>query len=353
MGIPFARSLAGLFSAKERMRKDWDLRARRNARYYIDCGHGGSEAEFWRSGEEDLRNYVLRDVELDSSAAALEIGCGMGRLLKPLSERVAVAAGVDISGEMIRLAGEALAGRANVRIARTDGDLAGFSDASLDLVYSHIVFQHIPTKAAVSRYFAESARVLKAGGVFRFQVDGRSDAPRRRIPNTWNGVRFGAGEIRAELSSLGFEVCELTGEGTQYMWITALRRGEPGRAATAAVRVRARAWDSGALDRLLERLGLDPEGLREGVVSGEVGLRNLVEPLLGKHRAASPRAYVAALYRALLGREPDEGGLRFYAGEIERGADRGNVVDCLLASPEFDAKHRTGASNPNAIPHRA
>ncbi len=339
MRIPFAPSFAALFSARRRMRADWDLRARRDARLYIDCGHGATEESFWRSGEEDLSNHILRDLDIDRSASVLEIGCGIGRLLRPMSERVAHATGVDISAEMIRLAQEALAGRPNVRLLITDGDLAGVADASLDLVYSHIVFQHVPSRKAVSRYFAEAARVLKGGGVFRLQVDGR---PRRlvQIVNTWNGVRYEAGSLRRELAAHSFDVISLTGERTQYTWATAARRPESGRASTAAVVVRRRTWNAEALDRLLARLGSGAATERDRLLSGAVELRELVEPLIARHRADPPRDYVAAVYRVLLGRDPDEGGLAYYAGEIEHGTRRSNVVDCLLASAEFDARHR-------------
>ena len=30
----------------------------------------------------------------------------------------------------------------------------------------------------------------------------------------------------------------------------------------------------------------------------------------------------------------------FYAGEIESGIDRSNVVDCLISSAEFDDRYR-------------
>ena len=337
MRIPYARSLAGLFSPGRRMREDWDLRARRNARLFIDCGHGATEEGFWRSGEEDLRDYVLRDLELDSSAQVLEIGCGIGRLLRPLSERVSTATGADISGEMVRRGREALADRGNVRFERTDGDLAFASPASLDLVYSHSVFQHVPDREAVLRYFDEAARVLKSGGIFRFQVDGRPGTGIRR-PGTWFGIRWTGTDVRRELEKRGFDVVDLSGEGTQFLWVTARRRAEAARAASSTVRARPRAWNLEALDALLGRLGAGSE--RDRVVAGVLRLRELAGPLVASRRRDPPRAYVAAVYRALLGREPDPEGLAFYAGEIESGSSRTHVVDCLLASAEFDAKHR-------------
>ncbi|HTY40569.1 MAG TPA: DUF4214 domain-containing protein, partial [Thermoanaerobaculia bacterium] len=83
---------------------------------------------------------------------------------------------------------------------------------------------------------------------------------------------------------------------------------------------------------------------RARLLSGEIGLRALAEPLVRDGRTLAPREYVTRVYRTLLGREPDEGGLAFYAGEIEQGIARTNVVDCLLASDEFDASHRPPAA---------
>ncbi|HKD18165.1 MAG TPA: methyltransferase domain-containing protein [Thermoanaerobaculia bacterium] len=328
------------------MRNAWDRRARRDARRFIECGHSGSEDAFWSSGRRDLDDLVLQGLMVEPSAAVLEIGCGIGRLLKPLSERVAQAIGVDISGEMIRLGREALSDRPNVRLERTEGDLTAVTDGSVDLVYSHIVFQHVPTRAAISRYFAEAARVLKPGGVFRFQLDGR----RGRwypFPDTWHGVRYAAGALRREIAAVGFEVVDLTGEGTQYMWVTARRSGNGG-SETRAVRVERRRWDADALDRLLVRLGRSPSADRGRVESGSVSLKALSGDWLEEHDSGSPVDFVSAAYRAVLGREPDANGLAFYAGQIEGGLPREHMLDCLLASAELDRALRPAVSMPSS-----
>jgi SAM-dependent methyltransferase len=337
--IPFARSFLGRFFPTLRMREDWDLRARKNARYYIDCGHGESEETFWRSGQEDLENFILRDLEIEPEAVALEIGCGIGRLVRPLSERVARVWGFDISGEMIERGKGALADRSNVRLQRTDGDLAPCPDASVDYVFSFIVFQHIPVKRPITRYLEESARVLKGAGIFRFQADGRPKG-RRLSADTWNGVRFGRQEIAAELRSAGFETLEVTGEGTQYMWVTARRREEAGRPSTGVVRFRMRAWDLAALDALLLRLGCDPAQQRDRVLSGQVSLRALAEEFAGRSGSLPVGEYVRSAYLVFLGREPDSEGLASYVREIEQGIARTNIIDCLLASAEFAERHR-------------
>ena len=338
MKIPFARSFRGLFSPARRMREDWDERARRNARYFIDCGHGGSDEEFWRSGPRDVEDFVLEGLAVSPEAEVLEIGCGMGRLLRPMSERVARATGVDISGEMIARATQALADRPNVRLLRTDGDLPETPDASLDLVYSFVVFQHVPSRAAVSRYLAEAARVLRSGGVLRFQADGRPRHPLEPI-DTWRGVRYTAAALTAELSSLGFDVADVVGEGSQYMRFTARRRPD-GRAATSAVRILERAWDPEALEALLARLGRPAAADRPRIESGAATLRGLSEGFLVSRAADAAGDFVTAAYRTFLGREPDPEGLAFYTREIETGTPRAHVVDCFLGSAELDRKLR-------------
>jgi cyclopropane fatty-acyl-phospholipid synthase-like methyltransferase len=91
MKVPYGRSLLRYFSPERRMREDWDLRAQSNARYYVDCGHAATDETFWSSGEEDLRAHVLRDLEVGPAASVLEIGCGIGRLLRPVSRQVVLA----------------------------------------------------------------------------------------------------------------------------------------------------------------------------------------------------------------------------------------------------------------------
>lgn len=230
MRIPFSaasRFLAALFP-RSLMRADWDLRARSDAIYYIDCGHGASPELFWKSGEEDVATQVLKGIRLSPQAAVLEIGCGIGRLLRAMRSRAGLVIGVDISGEMIERARHELLSDDGLRLLRTDGDLREIADRSIDFVYSFIVFQHVPSRAAVLTYLREAARVLRPGGLPRFQADGRGR--RFKPPNTWSGVRFQPDDLRRRLEEYGFEVLELTSPGAQYMWVTAgrkLGKGDP------------------------------------------------------------------------------------------------------------------------------
>jgi SAM-dependent methyltransferase len=223
--VPFTRSLpARLWRRRETMRSDWERRARENAPFYICTTAAESAEAFAASGEKDLATQVLDGLEVSPDWAVLEIGCGIGRLLKPLSSRVRRAVGVDLSEEMLRRGREYCADRPNVELLRTDGGLEELADGAFDFVFSHIVFQHLPRKAYVDRYLREAARVLKTGGLLRVQVDGRArQFFRRVVADSWSGVVFSARELTRRLERAGFRVTEVRGAGTQYLRATAAK----------------------------------------------------------------------------------------------------------------------------------
>ena len=55
-----------------------------------------------------METIILKGIDLVPDAVVLEIGCGFGRLLRPISVRAREAHGVDISSEMVQRATEAL-----------------------------------------------------------------------------------------------------------------------------------------------------------------------------------------------------------------------------------------------------
>jgi cyclopropane fatty-acyl-phospholipid synthase-like methyltransferase len=206
------------------MRADWDLRALENARFYVCTTDAGSAETFDASGERDLAAHVLDGLDVSPGWRVLEIGCGVGRLIRPLAPRVARVVGVDVSAEMLARAQERCRGLANVELLQTDGGLEFLPDDGFDFVFSHIVFQHLPRKAYAERYFREAFRVLSPGGIFRVQVDGRSrQFFRRSIADSWSGVVFSGRELRRRLERVGFDVREIRGQGSQYLRATAVK----------------------------------------------------------------------------------------------------------------------------------
>src|ERR1700733_10444340 len=211
-------------SVSERMRADWNQRAREDAHYYVAFGgRDQDEAEFHATATDVLRSIEAQLKRLPAKAnrrawRALEIGCGPGRLVKPLSRHFGEIHGVDVSDEMIRLARQRLADIPHAHFHATNGaSLSQFADESFDFVYSYAVFQHIPSRDVVLEYMREIRRVLKPGGMFRGQFNGLAHSG---DPNTWSGVVFSADDIPAFTRSHGLQLLDLEGDNTQYMWTT-------------------------------------------------------------------------------------------------------------------------------------
>ena len=158
-----------------RMKTDWNERARENAHYYIASTEFSSEDEFRASGRRDVALFFKGLEELlHPGQLVLDLGCGIGRMDEVLAPLVEHVTGVDVSSEMVERARDRLAGLSNVRFVEVSGrDLAPIPDNSVALLFSHIVFQHIP-KDAVCAYVADAYRVLAPGGHLIFQVIERS-----------------------------------------------------------------------------------------------------------------------------------------------------------------------------------
>jgi ubiquinone/menaquinone biosynthesis C-methylase UbiE len=103
----------------------------------------------------------------------LDLGCGWGRVLKPVLDRGALAVGLDISHNMLQKAKYHIINKGHpALLARGDGTSLPFKDGGFDLVYSLLVLQHL-SKENGSLVFSEVSRVLKPGGVAYIRVPGR------------------------------------------------------------------------------------------------------------------------------------------------------------------------------------
>lgn len=213
-----------------RMRQDWDRRAQEDARYYVAFGRRGQSAdEFFATARDVLHaiKFELRRFPPQTNPrdlAALEIGCGPGRLLVPLSQVFGHIVGVDVSPEMVELARRNLEGIPHARAEAASGaDLAQFGGESFDFCYSYAVFQHIPSRDVVWSYLREARRVLKPGGILKCQFNGlpENDAC---AADTWSGVRVRADEVREFCREQDFQLLLLDGIDTQNLWMTARKR---------------------------------------------------------------------------------------------------------------------------------
>jgi SAM-dependent methyltransferase len=225
-----------------RMSSDWDSRAREDAAYYVAFGRRNQDDdEFFSSAADVLRaigqELRRKDDAFWRSAEALEIGCGPGRLLKPLSSAFRKVHGIDISEEMLRRAESYLAGIPNVALHHAKrSDLSHFADQSVDFIYSYAVFQHIPDREVIFNYMNDAVRILNPGGIFFFQINGLPD--RGHKPTTWNGARVSAEEMIEFAKRHSLLLLGLTGQRTQYMWVTLQKRWAPVRTEKPSCKVR-------------------------------------------------------------------------------------------------------------------
>lgn len=136
----------------------------------------------WQAVLEDARNLeevylrgkdivnILEKLRLiDKNSRVLDIGCGVGRAEFSLAKKVRECIGIDISRSMIDIAKTHVKGH-NIKFYVTNGNnLKIFAINSFDLVFSILVFQHLPIQIFIN-YLKESFRVLKMGGKIFFQI---------------------------------------------------------------------------------------------------------------------------------------------------------------------------------------
>lgn len=216
----------------EKMKTDWDRRAVHDARYWIATEDYRSDEVFDRSGETTAEAILTlvggENGELDGFRV-LDIGCGIGRVLKPMAARIGELVGIDVSPEMVAQSKVWLAGLSNVTTRVGSGvDLDGLEDQSFDLVYSYVAFQHMPHQV-FNRYLRESHRVLRDDGWLVFQVY-LGSRPDPKLGDTISLRVYGETDLTTRLGKSGFHIEQRrlehrTQEGLESWLILASRAG--------------------------------------------------------------------------------------------------------------------------------
>ena len=138
--------------------------------------------EFFRSGEVEIGRLTADMQRLGypvNRQRALDFGCGVGRLTRALAPHFRHCYGVDVSAPMIAAARKLNTAFPNCEfVLNGDPDLRIFPRGHFDLIYSVLVLQHLPTRAAIVAYVADFARVLAPGGLIVCQIP--SHIPLRR-----------------------------------------------------------------------------------------------------------------------------------------------------------------------------
>lgn len=220
-----------------RMRRDWDRRARENARHYVATGQPEwSDEEFFANGEQELKDHILNDLENicqgrdPKTMKVLEVGCGAGRVTRALARFFGEVYAVDISQHMVHHARQAVARFPNAHVFRNNGsDLSVVrrhwwhrfgigGKLQIDFAFSCLVFQHIPSRAVIESYLSEVNRLLRPGALFKFQVQGYAGTE-PDADGSWIGQPFSGDDARKLAESSGFELRHEWGAGSQYYWL--------------------------------------------------------------------------------------------------------------------------------------
>jgi len=124
------------------------------------------KTDFEAGGQKDaerLKKYVT------TNSVVLDVGCGIGRVIKWLAPSVKELYGVDSSAQMLTLALQYLPKLPNVTLHLDSAENLRFHNDTFDFVYSILTLQHI-SKSATQLAVKEMVRVTKPGGRVLFDL---------------------------------------------------------------------------------------------------------------------------------------------------------------------------------------
>ena len=193
---------------------------------------------FWQSGGQVVSGEILPLVRSHSlrSFLGLELGSGIGRLVFPLARHFRKVVGVDIATGMVDRA-KSIArnnGVDNVSFILISGpedflQKAGDFVGSCDLIYSLLVFQHIPELSVIEDYLHVIRVLLHQRGVAYLQFDTRPQSVSYRLktrlpdfllPRFWRRgirrIRRSSVDIEACIQRAGLEILDQLSPNTAY-----------------------------------------------------------------------------------------------------------------------------------------
>ncbi len=148
-----------------------------------------AHTEFFRTGEAHV-DFIFQMARkyIDSEfcpARILDFGCGVGRLIVPMSRFGEHVVGVDVSEAMLKEATENCLRYSitNVRFVRSDDRLSAL-DGKFDFIHSFIVFQHIPPSRGMT-ILQRLLEHLEIGGVGALHFTYARKAPITRKCVAW------------------------------------------------------------------------------------------------------------------------------------------------------------------------
>ena len=167
-----------------------------NEKYKLEQLTEDAKLEFFKTGEEHV-NQVLKVCQQQFQPGfipkkGLDFGCGVGRILVPLSKIANTVVGLDVSDSMLNEAQkncQKYSTKNNVIFIKSDDDLSGLEE-KFDFIHSFIVFQHIPSSRGI-HIFLKLLEHLDSGGIAAIHLVYSKNKFHRNfgiplVPMAWN-----------------------------------------------------------------------------------------------------------------------------------------------------------------------
>lgn len=176
-----------------RLGREWDTLADLDPLWAIlshpDKKYGGWRLEeFFDAGTRQVDRLLTEARRLGHPRRwnrVLDVGCGVGRLAPGLLRHFDSYWGLDISPAMVAKARSLHDSRDGCRfVASSDPSLGPVADASVDLLVSVCVLQHLPHRPTICAYLASFCRVLRPGGLVVVQLPAHIPRPEKLIHDT-------------------------------------------------------------------------------------------------------------------------------------------------------------------------
>lgn len=177
------------------------------------------QLSWWNAGMRDIAGMLLRRAQLAPTGMLLDGGCGSGQTMRWFlgGHPGWQAVGIDVASEGIvaaRLAG--------LSVQRASVLSLPFADASVDLIITLDVLQHLPLDGGDSMALGEFARVLRPGGCLLVRTNAQAFPPAADDPE-FSFRKYEPDALRSRLSAAGFDI-DILGRGNAVLGLAEIPR---------------------------------------------------------------------------------------------------------------------------------